>query len=382
MVQRAGEAMLTVLHVAESTEGGVRRHLRELVSALDPQAFRSVLAVSCGRDPAFGACDVPAYRARGVEVFEVPMRRSISPVSDAWAWLSLVRVIRRVRPDVVHAHSSKAGVLARAAGALCGVPVVYTPHGFAFLMGGGERSRRFYRFIERSARSATAALIAVSQEEVREALALGYARERVFLIANGIPPCACKDFPAHKKESPVVGFFGRLTRQKGPDVLLEAVPEIVSRLPHVRFRFYGDGEMGAALRNAVDGQRAVQSCVSFLGAYPQDAAAARMRETDVLAVPSRWEGCPYVVLEAFASGVPVVASAVGGIPDLVRNGVNGLLVAPDDSEALCDGLLRLLRDAPLRRSFAEQGRETLRAYTAERMASAIGDVYCRVARAH
>lgn len=371
--------MLTVLHVAESTEGGVRRHLRDLVSALDPQAFRSALAVSCGRDPAFGACDVPAYRARGVEVFEVPMRRSLSPVSDARAWLSLVRVVRRVRPDVIHAHSSKAGALARAAGALCGVPVVYTPHGFAFLMGVGSRARRFYRMAERSLRSATAALVAVSQEESREALALGYPVGRVFQIPNGLTPCVCGAIEVKEHGPLVVGFFGRLSRQKGPDLLLEAATEVVTHLPNVLFRFYGEGEMGDALRSAVTGRRALQACVSFQGGCPQDAAVARMREADVLAVPSRWEGCPYVVLEAFAAGVPVVAAAVGGIPDLIRSGTNGLLVAPEDSESLCDGLLRLLREPSLRRGFAEQGRETLRTYPVERMAAAIGDVYRRVA---
>ena len=379
MVQEAGAKMIAVLHVMEATEGGTRRHLRDLVSALDRQVFRVALAVSCERDPAFRTCDVPAYRANGIPVYEVPMRRRIDPLADAAAFVKLVGVVRRVRPQVIHAHSSKAGFLARLAGVLCRVPVVYTPHGFSFLMACGERSRRFYRFLEWVARRATAAVIAVSEEEVREALGLGYARDRVFLIRNGVAP---RDFGAVtvREKGPLsVGFFGRLTRQKGPDVLLEAVPDIVAHLPQVGFCFYGVGEMADGLQAQADA-RQLTAFVKFKGACLQDETVARMRETDVVVVPSRWEGGPYVVLEAFQAGVPLVASAVGGIPDLVKNGENGLLVAADDSEALGDALLRLLREPLTRRRLAEQGREALGLYAVGNMAAAIGEVYQRFSR--
>lgn len=379
MVPNTGAEMITVLQVMEATEGGTRHHLRDLVSALDHQAFRVALAVSCGRDPAFGTCDVPAYRDRGLSVYAVPMRRHITPLSDAVALVKLMRVIRRVRPHVIHAHSSKAGFLARLAGLLCRVPVVYTPHGFSFLMTCGERSRFVYRFLERSIRSATAAVIAVSEEEVRQALDLGYARDRVFLIHNGVVP---GDFGALavRETGPLrVGFFGRLTRQKGPDVLLGAITEIVAHLPHVTFCFYGSGEMADTLQSHVE-RRQLAAYVKFNGAYAQGEAVERMRETDVIVMPSRWEGCPYEVLEAFQAGVPIVASEVGGLLDVVRNGENGLLVAPEDSEALCDAVLCLLREPQRRRRLAEQGRADLGQYTADTMATAIGEVYRQFAR--
>ncbi|HQA38957.1 MAG TPA: glycosyltransferase, partial [Kiritimatiellia bacterium] len=181
--------MKTVLQVLEATEGGTRRHLRDLVGALDPAAFRCVLAVSCRRDPDFQS-DLAAWRARGLEVTELAMRRGVSPFADLAALTGLVRCVRRVRPDLIHAHSAKAGALARAAGALCRVPVVYTPHAFPFLMmEGGPRRRAFYRRVERLARRGTATVIAVSREEEAAALALGYARERVALIPNGVAPC-------------------------------------------------------------------------------------------------------------------------------------------------------------------------------------------------
>ena len=371
--------MIAVLQVLEATEGGTRRHLRDLVSALDPKAFRVAIAVSCGREAAFRACDVPAYAARGVPVYEVPMRRGIAPAADALSLVRLVRVIRKMRPDVLHAHSSKAGFLARVAGAVCRVPVVYTPHVFPFLMSCGTRSRRLYRLLERGVRGATAAVIAVSEEEVREALRLGYARDRVFLIRNGVVPCEAGAVAVQEKGALRVGFFGRLAPQKGPDILLEAASAVAAHLPQVSFVVTGEGELGGALRAQAETLQLTAS-VKFKGACPQEETVARMREMDVVVVPSRWEGCPYVVLEAFQAGVPLVASAVGGVPDLVRNGVNGVLVAPEDAEALSDALLGLLRDPQKRRALAEQGRKDAGLCGVDAMAKAVGGVYRQIAR--
>ncbi len=370
--------MMTVLQVLEATEGGTRRHLRDLVAALDPREFRVSLAVSCGRDPAFRE-DVADYAARGIPVFGVAMRRGIAPVADLVSLFGLLRCVWRVRPDVIHAHSAKAGFLARLAGALCRVPVVYTPHVFPFLMSCGEESRRFYRLLERCARGLTAALIAVSDEEAREALRLGYAQARVRVIRNGVAPCPCGEVTVREAGAPRVGFFGRLTPQKGVDLLVEAAADVVAHVPQARFVLYGAGEAEGPLRRLV-AERQLGAHVRFAGPCAQAETVARMRELDVVAVPSRWEGCPYVVLEAFQAGVPLVAASVGGVPELIRDGVNGVLVEPESEEALCDGLLGLLRDPQRRRCLAEQGRVSVAAHTAGAMAGAVAAVYRAVAR--
>lgn len=365
--------MKTVLQVLEATEGGTRRHLRDLVGALDPAAFRCALAVACLRDPGFQA-DLAAWRVRGLDVTELAMRRGVSPLSDLAALVGLVRCVRRVRPDLIHAHSAKAGVLARAAGALCRVPVVYTPHAFPFLMEGGPRRRAFYRWVERLARYGTAAVIAVSGEEEAAALALGYPPERVARIPNGIAPGEVGEIVVRDMASLRVGFMGRLTRQKGPDLLLDAMRDVVVHLPHVQVVFYGDGAMAAELRERA-GQGPLACHARFAGPYAQSEAVRLLREVDVAVLPSRWEGCPYVLLEAFQAGVPVVAAAVGGVTDLVRHGENGLCVPPEDAEALGDALLTLLRDAALRRALAERGRATLAAFSLTQMVSRVEQVY-------
>lgn len=369
--------MIKVLQVLEATEGGTRRHLRDLVGALDPAAFQVQLAVSCCRGPGFQN-DVAAYRARGLSVTNVPMRRGIAPAADAVSLVRLIRCVRQLRPDLIHAHSSKAGFLARLAGLACGVPVVYTPHALPFLMACGKRERRLYRWLERLMRGATAALIAVSAEERRAALGLGYAEGQVHLIPNGVAAGDGRAVTVREAGALQVGFFGRLTRQKGPDLLLQAAANVVSHLPQTGFVIHGEGPLAAALRVQAD-ELQLASHVRFDGAYPQGEAVARMRRMDVVAVPSRWEGCPYVVLEAWQAGVPVVAAAVGGVADLIRDGVDGVCVAADDPEALCDGLLGLLRDPQKRRRLAEQGLVAVGAYPVEGMAASVARVYCQVA---
>ncbi len=377
MAAGTGARVISVLQVLEATEGGTRRHLRDLVEALDPAEFLLTLAVSLGRDPAFHE-DLAAYAARGVPVTEVPMKRGIAPFSDLLCLARLVCLVQRVRPDVIHAHSAKAGWLARLAGAACQVPVVYTPHAFPFLMVCGTIFKWAYWVLEKGLRGQTAALIAVSEEEVREALRLGYARERVHLITNGVATCKEGGATVRAAGRLQVGFFGRLTLQKGPDVLVDAVSCVISHVPHVTFVIYGDGELAEVLRAQVEALQLTAN-VEFRGACGQGETVARMREFDVVVVPSRWEGCPYIVLEAFQAGVPVVASSVGGVPDLIRDGVNGVLVVGGSAEALCDGLLSVLRDPDKRQRLAKQGRTTVAAHTREAMAAAVAAVYRRVA---
>ena len=190
---------------------------------------------------------------------------------------------------------------------------------------------------------------------------------------NGLAPTGGRT-SVSAAESKTVGFFGRLVPQKGADVLLAAVAKVVATMPQVRFVFHGAGDMADALRAETE-TRGLTASVRFAGGYSQADVIGLMRQTDVVAVPSRWEGCPYVVLEAFQAGVPVVASAVGGIPDLIQDGVSGLCVAPGNPDALADALVTLLRDPHLRWQFAEQGRACVAEHTVEAMAQAVAEVY-------
>lgn len=361
-----------VLHVLEAMEGGTCRHVSELLPGLAARGYPVALATSFRRDPALADAIVPAFAECGIALHELPMRRAVSPLADLCALTRLKRLIQTLAPGIIHTHSSKAGFLGRLAGAAQGVPVVHTPHAFPFLMEGSRAKRRLYRLLERLVQPKTAALIAVSHEEVQAAHELGFPPGRIHHIPNGTrypAAAAAAVAPAAVAPRQAIGFFGRLCRQKGADVLLRAVAGM-----DVEACIYGNGEDGAAVREHCRRLR-LGHRVRFMGGCPQGEVVDAMRGCAVIAVPSRWEGFPYVVLDAYAAGVPVVAARVGGIPDMVQDGVTGVLVPPDDAPALAAALAALLNNPPRRHALAAAARKLLPSYALDTMVDNIACVY-------
>lgn len=327
-------APVHILYVLEATDGGTRRHLRDLVCGL-PSGFSATVVVSTLRDPAFAREDRPVYQEAGARWIELPMRRSAG-AGDFMAVRRLRKLLHSLRPDIVHAHSSKAGAVARLA-SRGDFPVVYTPHGFSLLMPGFVWP---YRLFETFAVRWTDAVICVTEEEARLAQSLGYADGRIHVIRNGITPPVPPSCVSAAREG--IGFFGRDVPQKGADVL-----RACKGLP-----------------------------VRFFTHYPQGEAIALMRTVAVAAMPSRWEGCPYALLEAWAAGTPVVASAVGGLKELIRHGENGWLLPPDATPGEWERKLgNVLRDPSLRERVAEGGRRSFAAHMLSGMLEKTLSVY-------
>ena len=344
-----------VLHILEALEGGTCRHVCELLPELAARGYPVTLAASFHRNPALARDIAPVFAECGIALHELPMRRAISPLADLRSLTRLTRLIKTLRPDIIHTHSAKAGFLGRLAGAEQGIPVVHTPHAFPFLMEGGRCKKNLYRFLERLVQPKTAALIAVSQEEARAARELGFPPERIHHIPNGTRyPSVSAPATAPRR---TIGFFGRLCRQKGPDLLLRAIAGL-----DIETYIHGSGEDEATLREQCQ-RLGIGHRVHFMGGCPQGEVVDAMRKYAVIAVPSRWEGFPYVMLDAFAAGVPVVATRVGGIPDSVQDGTNGLLVPADDTSTLAAALETLLNDPTRCHALATAAQQTLLAYT-------------------
>ena len=344
--------MKKVLQVLEATEGGTRRHLVDLVTHLDPARFAVSVACATRRDPAF-LDDVRSFKARGIAVHVLPMRRAVSPLWDLVALIRLLRLMRRGRYDVVHTHSSKAGFLGRLAAKLAGVPrVVHTPHVFPFDMDVNRLARSCYFQAERFAARLTDCLVCVFPSQRRTAETLLEA-SKIVVVENEIDG-PTQTTPSRAGNS-VVGMVGRLTLQKGPAYFIEAARLVAARAPQTRFILIGEGPLRAALerQNAAAGLGR-----QFLMAGAREEAADLLSPLDIVVLPSLWEGLPYVLLDALAAGKAVVATCVGGIPDVVADGVNGLLVPSRDAPALAEAVLKLLENAPLRATMEEQARKT------------------------
>jgi glycosyltransferase involved in cell wall biosynthesis len=370
----------------EATIGGTRRHLVDVAREQRRLGVAVDVIASAERVADFRN-DLAALEREGVRVLELPMRREISPLLDFRHMRTLERELAARRPDVVHTHSSKAGVLGRLASLSVGIGArVHTPHTFAFLfhaMFSGPK-RALFREIERGLSGATAAVIAVSESEGETIRASGVVPEgRVRVVPNGIDVGRWVDVPPLERaglgvpeRAPLLVVAGLLNVAKGQDVALRALAEPELATAHLLLAGHGDErphwerlarELGVAER------------AHFLGwrdDVPRIFAAA-----DVVLLPSRWEAMPYAVLEAMAAEKPVVATAVDGARELVGDGSVGRLVPVEDPAALARATAEVLALDPASRSrLGVAGRaRVLRKHTARTMAARLLDVYGEVA---
>jgi glycosyltransferase involved in cell wall biosynthesis len=357
---------IRVLHVVEAIDMGVKRHVLSILASGDRQRFdMSVAAPTSRPETGEGATFVADVAACGVVLHPLDMRRAVSPIHDVVALIKLAALIRRGRYDVVHAHSSKAGFLARIAGWVARTPVIYTPNALYFLRLPRGLRRLFYVWVERLARPFTTRFVAVSESERRIALAEKLVRAaRIVVIPNGVGAAALERIPGARErvraelglpeDALVVGAAARLTDQKDPQCLVEAMRYVVGRSTRpVYLVWAGDGELLDDVR-ALAAKIGVGDRCRFLG-FRRDVRSV-MCSFDVVALTSHYEGLPYVILEAMALGLPVVATDVVGTRDVVHDGVNGFLVPPKSPTAVASALLRLLEDSGLRERQGHQGR--------------------------
>lgn len=287
-----------------------------------------------------------------------------------------------VQPHVMHANglhfqTSLAAALLQRRRRL---PLVTTAHiGALHFLGPGLRlptavhERTIGRFILR--RSARA--IAVGPSVADHLITLGMAGDTIDVVANGVDHR--RFFPAAvagKRPVPVVHFVGRLIANKGPHLLVDALARLRDEGVEVRAEFVGDGPLRRRLQGVVR-TRSLSDSVAFVGAVTD--VADRLRRTDVLVRPSLTEGMPLAVLEAMASGVCVVASAVPGNADLVRHGDNGLLFPPGDVGRLTGALRLVVQDANTRARLAAAGHRCSLAYSWDATAATTGRILARVA---
>jgi len=360
---------LRVLQVLEATEGGTRRHLLYLLERLPRDRFDLAAAVSLRRGARVFARDAERLRAAGVRVHEVPMRRRIAPLADYVSLSKLRAVIAREKPDVVHTHASKAGFLGRAAARLARVErVVHTGHVFAFQWATGAKRRR-YLALERFAARWADALVCVGPAQHRTAIEAGLPAAKLVTIPNGVDAARFESLAAPEArarvraelglagDARVVGTVARLAPQKGCGHLMRAARTVLERDPKAIFLLVGSGALEAKLCAEADalglGER-----FRFLGERPD--AERLYAAMDLFVMPSLWEGLPYAVLEAQASGLAVVASRIPGLVDLVSDGETGRLIELGDEKGLAGAILELLEDRALAARMGAAGRERVR----------------------
>jgi glycosyltransferase involved in cell wall biosynthesis len=295
----------------------------------------------------------------------------LRPIQDLKAIVNMYRLLRREKPALVHANSSKAGIVARVAAMLAGIPVVFTAHGWAFTEGVGSRRSMFYKWIEKSAAPLTQKIICVSGYDRKLALDYGVGDgARLLTVHNGVPDIAgC--VASHTNDVPRVVMVARFAAPKDHETLLHAV----SLLKDCRFKVQcvGDGPLLDQSR-LLSEKLGLQDVVEFLGA--RNDVFDILKNADIFTLISNWEGFPISVLEGMRAGLPVVATRVGGIPESVSDQHTGLLIEAGDRTGLANALRTLITQPELRKRMGCAGRESyLNAFTSERMVAETAEVY-------
>lgn len=327
--QRTRSAEGRVLQVVEANVGGVRRVVTELVNLLAASRYAVTVAYSPrrGRESREAA---RLYEEAGAHVVPIQMIRIPEPWSDLRGIHSLVRLMRKGDFDIVHCHSTKAGILGRiAARAVGSARILYTPHAFAF-EGARWRATEWCMIqVERLLGRWTDVLVAVSNHEAGRARATGIPARHIAVVPNGVRVGKLSHGSDRSEGVVRIGSTGRLARQKAFDVLIRSMVEVRRIHPDAQLVIAGYGPDHRRLLRLAS---RVGVPVEFAGwVHGMD---DWYRSLDLFVHVARWESMPLSVLEAMNAGVPVVATAVGGVPELVQHGVTGLLSPPEDSSAL------------------------------------------------
>lgn len=337
---------IRLLFVTKST-GGVAAYIRMLVRNLDRERFKVTVACLSENGPEFAA----ELRSEfGVSTFSLAMNRyKVNPLTDARVLFQLGSHIRREKYDLIHAHASKAGFLMRVAAIGTGVPVIYSPHNFAFHEGSNPLVARVVALLEALAANFTAKIITVSSHERDLALQYGVGKPDLYIvIPTGIDPspyrtnvdtAALKTLLGIPASARVVGSVGRLAIPKLAKDFVRVAAYLHDSYPDLHFVWVGSGPLEAEAR-ALARELSVEDVVHWLGHRTDVNLLYQIFTCFVLL--SRWEGNPLVILEAFAAGVPVIASENLGARELIDSEDNGILIPVGDVHATAMAIQKMV----------------------------------------
>lgn len=346
---------IRILHVAQAA-GGVDRYIRMLLKYLDKEKFENILV--CSQD--FHAED---YRGLIGYFEQIEMTRAIGG-NDLKAIKEVRTLIKKYNPDIVYAHSSKAGAIARVADIGLKNHCLYNPHGWAFNMRCSAKKKAIYTAIEKIAAPFCDKIICISDAEKQSALDKKICREdKLQVIFNGV------DIESYEggvhgeikreelgipEDAFVAGMVGRISPQKAPDVFVRMAKQVKDKVPKAHFIIVSNGNQENEIRKyAMD--NGFSDSLHITGWV--DNPMSYVELFDVACLLSRWEGFGLALPEYMMAGKPIVASRVDAIPNIIRDGENGLLVEVDDAVGASEAVLRIYREDGLRNRLVAQGIE-------------------------
>ncbi|MCS7181877.1 MAG: glycosyltransferase family 4 protein [Thermoanaerobaculum sp.] len=371
---------LRVLHVITMLElGGAQRNTLDTVRLLNRQEFEVGLACGLG-----GELFAEGEQLPDTSFYPIAhLVREVRPLWDLRALAELRQTIRRFAPQIVHTHSSKAGVLGRLAAHWEGVPIIiHSVHGFGFGPHQWALVRGAFLAAERLVAPKTTAFVAVARENLEAGVELGlFSRQQAWVIRSGIDlqafarggdGVAVRQSLGIPPHDPVVLQISCFKPQKAPERFVHMAALVAAQVPSAHFLLVGDGE----LRPLVERWRqelGLAQRLHLLG-WRRDVPSL-LAASQVVTLTSRFEGLPRVLVEARAAGVPVVAMAVDGVVEVVQDGINGFTVPPGDVREMARKVAWLLANPGRAKAMGESGRQGLEEFSRERMVAEQEQLY-------
>lgn len=368
---------IKILHVAQAA-GGVDRYIRMLLKYLDKEKFENILV--CSQD--FHEED---YRDLVDSFEQIEMTRAIGG-NDLKAIKEVRALIKKYNPDIVYAHSSKAGAIARVADIGLKNRCVYNPHGWAFNMRCSAKKKAMYTAIEKVAAPFCDKIICISDAEKQSALDKKICKEdKLQVIFNGVDietyengvHGAVKRRDLNIPEDAfVVGMVGRMSPQKAPDVFVKMAKKVKEAVPNAHFIIVGNGNQEAEIRRYAE-DNGFSDSLHITGWV--DNPMSYVELFDVACLLSRWEGFGLALPEYMMADKPIVASSVDAIPNIIRDGENGLLVKVDDDVGASEAVLRIYQEDGLKDRLVTQGLEDVHSrFNARRVSEEHGKLFERL----
>ena len=370
------EGKIKVLHIITRLDkGGSAENTMLTVLGLARQGYEIVLVHGHPRESAMSKLERQALElslqvavSYGIKIVMIPsLVRRINPFMDLLAFSSIFKLIRKEKPHIVHTHTSKAGIHGRLAAWLAGVPlIVHTPHGHVFYGHFGKLMTTIFILLERLFATFTSKIITLTERGTDEHLQFGVGRREQFvaipsgvdlerLYARSIDPTVGKAQLGLSPACLLVGTVGKIVPIKGHQTLISAAAEVIHVFPSVHFVIVGEGPLESELQRQVK-MLSLQDHVHFVKAWGEE-AWTWIASFDLFVLPSLNEGMGRVLIEAMALAKPVVASRVGGIPEIVVDGETGILVPPMDPKLMADAIHYLLKDKDQRQRMGEEGKK-------------------------